>query len=74
MPGTGCGLSDGRLLNEFVRSPDPAAFEQLARGHGERVLGDFRTTDPFAKRLDPGSDGTRSDEQVADAICLVMVG
>jgi RNA polymerase sigma factor (sigma-70 family) len=35
----GGGLSDGRLLGEFVRTADPAAFEQLVRRHGPMVLG-----------------------------------
>jgi len=33
-----------------------------------------RTADPFAKLLDQVLDGKRSDEQVADAICLATVG
>jgi hypothetical protein len=70
----GGGLSDGRRLNEFVRAADPAAFERLGRRHGARVTGDFRPADPFAKRLDQVLDGTRSDEQVVDAICLATVG
>src|SRR5262245_54105909 len=35
----GGGLTDGRLLGEFVRTADPAAFEGLVRRHGAMVLG-----------------------------------
>jgi hypothetical protein len=74
LPGTGGGLSEGRLLNEFVRSDDPTAFEQLVRRYGAIVPCDFRTADLFAKLLDVVLDGNRSDEQVADSICLATVG
>ena len=33
------GLTDGRLLGEFVRAGDAAAFEALVRRHGPMVLG-----------------------------------
>jgi hypothetical protein len=33
-----------------------------------------RTVDPFAKLLDQVLDGKRTDEQVADAVCLATVG
>jgi RNA polymerase sigma factor (sigma-70 family) len=35
----GGGLTDGRLLGEFVRAGDAAAFEALVRRHGPMVLG-----------------------------------
>jgi RNA polymerase sigma factor (sigma-70 family) len=35
----GGGLTDGRLLGEYVRAGDAAAFEALVRRHGPMVLG-----------------------------------
>jgi hypothetical protein len=41
---------------------------------GEAFAVTFRTADAFAKLLDQVLDGKRSDEQIADAICLATVG